>query len=72
MFGRINLKEWFQKPASTIVELDAYNPPELTRGLMGQEQPVFIPPPQILYDLGSYRTPFKAVWRRPRNRLQGL
>lgn len=65
----LTLKKWFTKPTPPIT--DNFNPPELSRGLMGCEQPMPIPPPQILYDLGSYRTPYAVVWRRPRNVLQG-
>lgn len=65
----MNLRDFFKRPDPPITY--AYNPPELSRHLMGAEQPVFIPPPQKLYDLASYRTPFAIVWNRPRNVLQG-
>lgn len=63
----MDIRKWFQAPSSTITY--DYNPPELSRGLMGAEQPAFVPPPQTLYDLAAYRTPFAVVWRKPRNVL---
>jgi len=65
----MNIQGWFQHPVSTLTY--DYNKPELTRGLMGCGQPEPVPPPQKLYDLGAYRTPFSWLWRRPRNVLQG-
>lgn len=65
----MNLQEWFNHPKTTITY--DYNSPELSRGLMGAEQPAPVPPPQRLYDLASYRTPFKWLWRQARAAITG-
>lgn len=65
----MNLKQWFENPSPPIVE--TFNPPEISRHLMGAETPEPIPPPQRLYDLASYPTPFAVLFKRARNILQG-
>lgn len=70
----MNIRKWFQQPSPTITY--DYNAPELTRGLMGGDMPHWqaqtaVPPPQRLYDLNDYPTPFHAVFRRPANILIG-
>lgn len=67
------LHEFFSHPTSTLTY--DYNKPELSKGLLGDELPHgymaqdAVPPPQKLYDLASYWTPFRLLWRRPRNVL---
>jgi hypothetical protein len=71
----LNLKNWFHSPASTITY--DYNKPELTPGLMGDHlahgymAQDATPPPQLLFNLASYWTPFCKVWRQPRNVISG-
>jgi hypothetical protein len=65
----MDLKEWFENPKTTITY--DYNKPELSRGLMGAEQPAPVPPPQKLYDLGSYKTPFSWLFRQVRGIITG-
>lgn len=71
------LKDWFGKAHPPIAEtfVDPAISPDLL-GLMpqdgnGQPASVGTPPPQRLYNLGAYWTPFRALWKRPRNVLQG-
>lgn len=73
----VTLEKWFNQPSPPIVS--DYNPPSITVGLMGVTAPdtngqpnaVGSPMPQLLYDLASYYTPFRALWRRPRNVVTG-
>lgn len=65
----ITLDDWFKRPVSTITY--DYNAPELSKGLMGEPDVEFIPPPQTLYDLGDYFTPFRQLFARPRNKIMG-
>jgi hypothetical protein len=67
----LSLREFFQRPSSTLESVDACNGPSLTRGLMGLEPVEPIPPPANLVDLGAYFTPFKVLFNRPANRLTG-
>lgn len=67
----MNIKQWFQAPSSTLSDVGSYNPPGITPGLMGGDCEAPIPPPQTLYDLAQFRTPYAAVWNRPANVLQG-
>lgn len=61
------LQQWMQAPASTITY--DYNRPALSRDIFSTEAPEITPPPQKLYDLGSYWTPFRALFNRSRNVL---
>lgn len=65
----MNLKEWFQRPTSTL----AYgcNPPALTPGLMGAAEPEFQVPPKPQIHLGTFSTDFGVVFNRPKNVLTG-
>lgn len=65
------LRDWFENPVSTLTTVAAYNPPTLSSGLLGFEQPDGpTPPPLQLWDLTSFKTPFCVLWNRPNNVLQ--
>lgn len=65
----LSLREFFSRPSSTLTT--DYNPPELSRGLMGCDPIRPIPPPANLIDIADYPTPFKVLFNRPANRLLG-
>ena len=64
-----NLKQWFTQPRSTLTY--EYNPPALSPNLMGETPPEPTPQPQPMYNLGSYWTPFRVLFNRPKNTLTG-
>lgn len=67
------LKDYFQNPDPPIEPYGRYNPPQVSPGIICNEfTPTPIPPPQRLFNLASYRTPFSFLWRRPRNVMEGL
>lgn len=65
------LRDWFQKPSSTLTDVASYNPPSVTRGILGLDPVTPIPPAQALYDLSAYNNAFGALYNRPANVLQG-
>lgn len=63
----MNLREWFQKPVSTIVQGDAIPyQPELSADILGFDPVVLTVQPQTLYDLSDYPTPYRALYNRPK------
>ncbi|MEB2519822.1 hypothetical protein SOP85_31075 [Pseudomonas sp. YuFO20] len=66
---RRTLRDLFQRPDPPI--RFNYLDPQVSPDIMGLRQPEPIPPPQALYHLGAYFTPFRALFRRPRNTISG-
>lgn len=70
-----SLRQLFQNPSPPIISRADYVPSEMTVGVLGQDVSDLmpgagqnaIPGPQMLYDLGSYFTPIRYLWRKPRN-----
>jgi hypothetical protein len=73
------LKDLFQNPSPPIIPRSDYVADALSPGVLGGDiahlMPAAgqnaVPQPQTLYDLATYWTPFRFLWRRPRNVLQG-
>lgn len=68
-FGTRTLREMFEHPDPPI--RFNYLDPQVTPGLLGAAEPDPIPPPQRLFNLGDYFTPFRALFNRPRNTISG-
>lgn len=73
-----DLKTLFQHPSPPVIPRSDYAP-QIRPADIGQDilhlMPAAgqnaVPPPQTLYDLGSYKTPFRWLWRRGRNIIVG-
>jgi len=73
------LDDWFSNPSPPVISRDQYVPSQMTPGILGADISHImpgagqnaVPEPQKLYDLGSYWTPFRFLFRRPRNVLSG-
>lgn len=65
----MDLQQWFQNPKTTLTY--EYNKSEISRDLMGTDFVQSVPPPQTLYDLAAFKTPFAVLFRKARTTLTG-